>query len=288
MNKMAKTFILSDGSKQNSHGFSVDLGGLDTERFENNPVMLYSHNREQVIGRWLNLRVVHNRLIAEAEFDTDDELAKQVSKKVDKGFLKGASMGIIIREMRETADGMVATHAELLEASIVSVPSDAGAVALYDEAGEGMITLSDFKISRFQNLDTKKMSEQKQIELEAQVGDLLTQLAVAEQRSQELQTRLAAFEKARITSLIDRAVSDKKIGADERETYMALAEKDFESVEKIIAKMQPVGRIAENLKAGVVKTGQTWDELEKAGKLFALKNENPEEYARLYAEKFDC
>jgi hypothetical protein len=52
-----------------------------------------------------------------------------------------------------------------------------------------------------------------------------------------LKAKLQTFETAKVTNLINQAVADKKIGEDERETYTALAEKDFCSVEKIINKM---------------------------------------------------
>jgi HK97 family phage prohead protease len=98
---MDKTFILSDSSVINSYGFKVDLKGLNTDRFKDNPVMLFEHDGRNVIGRWNNLRVDGGKLMAEAEFDTDDTLGKEVSRKVEKGFLKGCSAGFLINKVVE-------------------------------------------------------------------------------------------------------------------------------------------------------------------------------------------
>ena len=108
------TFILSDTSKTNSYGFRIAMEGMDTSRFRENPVMLYRHNDDDVIGRWHNLRVDDGRLLADAEFDQDDELAAKVAGKVERGFIKGCSMGIWIKDMQETADGWIVTKSFLL------------------------------------------------------------------------------------------------------------------------------------------------------------------------------
>ena len=74
-----KTFILSDSASLNSHGFKIDLAGLKLDRFKLNPVMLYNHDRSTTIGKWTNLRIEDGKLMADAEFDTDDEVGKEVA-----------------------------------------------------------------------------------------------------------------------------------------------------------------------------------------------------------------
>ncbi|MDD4142963.1 MAG: HK97 family phage prohead protease, partial [Bacteroidales bacterium] len=127
-----KTFVMCDSGKTNSYGFRIDLQGMDMSRFDNNPVMLYRHNSEDLIGKWENIRIEDGKLMADPVFDMEDETAKRVYSQVNRGFLKGCSVGIIINEMKETTKEFVATKTELLEASICAIPSDAGAVVLYD------------------------------------------------------------------------------------------------------------------------------------------------------------
>ena len=80
---MTYTFIISDESV-NADGFVIQTKGIRTERFKKNPVMLYMHAREKgVIGRWDNIRTEGSQLIADAVFDENNPLGKEVKERVD-------------------------------------------------------------------------------------------------------------------------------------------------------------------------------------------------------------
>ena len=87
---------------------------------------------------------------------------------------------------------------------------------------------------------------------------LTTSLQAKDTEIANLQNRLVTFEKAKVTNLINQAIVEKKISEDERETYTALAEKDFESVEKIINKLSGVDSIAGKLNNGQTG-GEAWN-----------------------------
>ncbi len=132
------TFILSDQSV-NSYGFWVLTAGILLEQFIKNPVMLYDHERYGVmpIGKWTNIRVEENKLLADAEFDADDELAMKIKAKVEKGYLRGASIGMEVRELSDQPEYIQQgqTHATvikafLLEASITPFPSNRNSLKL--------------------------------------------------------------------------------------------------------------------------------------------------------------
>ena len=92
------TFLLSDEST-NSYGFKVITAGIDTTQFKRNPVMLFMHDRStQVIGRWENVRTENDKLYADAVFDEADPEAKKIAGKVERGFIKAASIGISVLE----------------------------------------------------------------------------------------------------------------------------------------------------------------------------------------------
>jgi HK97 family phage prohead protease len=126
-------FILSDGKSTNSKGYRVAVAGIRMERFSVNPVMLKEHNPDLVIGRWENWMKENNQLKAQPVFDKDDPEGKEVARKVDNNFLRCASIGIIPLKLEYIDDEFVMAECELVEASIVSIPSDAGAVRLYNE-----------------------------------------------------------------------------------------------------------------------------------------------------------
>ena len=123
---MTYTFIISDESV-NADGFVIQTKGIRTERFKKNPVMLYMHAREKgVIGRWDNIRTEGSQLIADAVFDENNPLGKEVKERVDGGFLRSASIGLSV-----------------LEVSIVDIPSNRNAVKLFDKRGLIVLSLKE-------------------------------------------------------------------------------------------------------------------------------------------------
>ena len=73
-----------------------------------------------------------------------------------------------------------------------------------------------------------------------------------------LKNQLQTFEKSKVSGLINQAIAEKKIGEDERETYTALAEKDFDGVEKIINKLPGVEPITGKL-GDKNNSGDAWN-----------------------------
>lgn len=135
------TFILNDETKANSYGFRIPNRGISLTRFLANPVMLDSHinSNSTVLGKWKNTRASGTNLIAEPEFDLEDAAAKEVESKVRRGFIKGASMGIVFDKtnMQMATDGVwELVKCELLEVSIVAIPSNANAISLFSQSGE--------------------------------------------------------------------------------------------------------------------------------------------------------
>lgn len=292
------TFVLSDGTSCNSHGFRILLEGMDLSRFERNPIMLYNHKMDQPIGCWTNLRIDNNRLLADADFDRQDPIGCEVARKVEQGYLRGVSVGIYIRNMISDEQGTVATETELLEASIVSVPSDAAAVRLYDE--NNMPTTFDkvrlsFNLNQQHNMKEKNFLTEATLTMLAISGEPsaeAVELAVKEktERIAELEQMIAREQKQRVENLVNSAVSEKKITSAERDAYIALAEKDFDNVAKILASMRGATRVVDklNLQGTASKyDGKTWDEIDRAGLLASLKAEVPELYERLYKQKFN-
>jgi HK97 family phage prohead protease len=145
---MNKTFIVSSDDVINSYGFRVLTSGIDTSKFDKNPVGLFNHQRNDdwsteyngPIVQWKNLQKLKEGLQADAEFDTEDPKGKIIANKVEKGFLRGASVGIRIIETSEDPKLMLpgqkyptVTRCELREISIVDIPANPNALALFDE-----------------------------------------------------------------------------------------------------------------------------------------------------------
>jgi|SRR5690606_682450 len=137
-----KRFVLNDETVTNTHGFRILTSGIKLDRFKDNPVMLSDHwnYNENVIGRWNDVKIEGQTLTAIPEFDTEDSDTDKIAGKVERGFIKGASMGIIPNPSKLSFinNELVLTECELVEASIVPVPSNRKAIRLYNAEGELM------------------------------------------------------------------------------------------------------------------------------------------------------
>lgn len=117
---------------------SHDAGCIDFSRMQEMGVVLFNHDRDEVLGRVISctLDEKNKRALATVQFD-DDEDADKIFRKVASGTLKGVSVGYTVDVWEEVATNAfssngrfpgpceVATRWTPLEISIVSVPADA-------------------------------------------------------------------------------------------------------------------------------------------------------------------
>lgn len=317
---MALTFILNDESKTNSYGFRTRNAGINLARFLINPVLLDFHlaSNQTVIGKWENVRIEGTQLLADAVFDEEDPEAQKIKGKVERGFIKGASMGLGLTssQWELIEDVPTLTLCELTEASIVPVPSNANALKLYAESGEVMdekaIQLSIESISN----PIKQINNMKQIQLSVatllvlglqadQLKDTTTMEAAIEKLAKDfqekdvkltamtterdnLQAKLAAIDEAKATELVDNAVKAGKITADKKEYFLSLAKTDYTTCQGVLEGIPAKN----NLGAGVAGTThsdafdsvKTMDDFEKLSmeQKLAFKQENPEQYSQIF------
>lgn len=137
-----KPFIFNDENQENSYGFSILTEGIDLTRFMKNPVMLSDHwnSNWNVIGKWNDVKKEGAILTGLPEFDTEDKDAAAIGGKVNRGFINACSMGIVFdRENLSVIGGKVfLTKCELVEVSVVPVPSNANSVRLMHQDGKVM------------------------------------------------------------------------------------------------------------------------------------------------------
>ena len=72
---MAKRVRISNDSL-NSYGTRVLTSGMDTKQYERNPVLLYMHERGNVIGYVKDLEVKDGEVTGELMFDEATELSR--------------------------------------------------------------------------------------------------------------------------------------------------------------------------------------------------------------------
>ncbi len=264
------TFIFNDETKKNSHGFYLLNAGGRFERFRENPVMLDNHNLDRLIGRWENLRVEGTQLLADPVFDEGVALGVERKGQVERGFLRGASPGIIINkaEYRSNLSGgedLYVTDWEEVEGSTTPVPSNAGALTLRIYTSEQQpVADQDVKLylDNIVKLNagsgapsvTPKNNDMEKINLTAEayvalginqdadaaalsaaIVKLHQENATAQNKITQLQNTIDEGNKARAEYLVKMAVDAGRIKADDRADFVQLAIDNYAQAEKILS-----------------------------------------------------
>ena len=285
--------ILCDSNTINSYGFRTDVEGIDLNRFKKNPVMLYNHNPLQVIGRWEHITADGGQLTAEPVFDMDDPFAAEIARKVEQGFIKGCSMGLMITQITKSKGIDTATESVLLEASIVSIPADENALVVYaDEDRQKKLSINEFN-KLFYKMEPKENTQS------AQVSDKDAKIAELTATIDTLRAELAEREYRDAETFVDKAIADGKITGDVKTEALSFYLSFPKETEKLFSVIkgnttapaqEPQSRATlSSMIKSAAPTAQTWDELDRIpNALKKLKAENPEEFRRLYREKFGC
>jgi len=315
-------FVLNDENVRNSYGFKIPTAGIYLGRFNANPVMLdgHSNSNASVIGKWKDLQVDGGNLSADTVFNLKDPNAKSISDKVDDDFIKSASMGVSFKkeDLKMINGELTLTKCELLEASIVAIPSNANALRLYVD-GEVMkefdvqtLCLSVAQnapeiLPKQQQTNENKMvlklsqlafialgfsqstTEASETEINTAVLALQNAKTEAENKAKAAELKLSALEdKAKAeqlalsTKLVDDAIASGRITADKKQDFLDLAASNFDlaktTIESIPAKKN-LSTEVKNSKVGL----EAITKMEDFQKLsledqISLKENHPENY----------
>lgn len=316
-----KRIVISDESL-NSYGFWVKTDGIELDAFLRNPIMLWNHNRDWngtvdtqlPIGYWKDLRVENGVLTGEPVFDEDDEFAKKIMKKYENGILNACSMGFKVLEWSDAPEMIkqgqkseTVTRCQLREISICDIPSNANAtVVLYDEENK-VINLSDLPQLAIGHKLNDKMKNEIALKLgleensspeacvraieqkDETIAALQAENEMLKAKETEREKAEAEARKLEAAELIDNAVKTGRIDAKSRPQFEKLFELDHESA-KAALKALPERKPLETAPRGECETDicrMSWDELDKADKLYELKMNHPEIYQQKFNEKFN-
>ena len=314
---MAISFVLLDSSLT-TYNVSINVDGVDTTQFEKNPVMFYQHNDWNMpVGRWENLRKENGQLLADAVFDYEDtnEDVQRMIKKVENGFIKMASCGLVDLEVSNDPvllnnNLTVVSKCRLREASIVAIGGNHNAIRLYDAEDKEInlqdgMNLSDYIVKPKKEVMDKKFltllnlaDTATDAEIEARVSLLLqdkqtaeTELAAAKLKVQAYEKAQSDARKAEAMSLVDAAVQDGRIDAKGKDSFINFFDRDFDNAKSILSAIPVRESIHDKLNLGgnselAKLTAMTWDEMDKKGVLQNVKTNYPDLYAQKYQDKF--
>jgi hypothetical protein len=291
----------------NSYGTRVLTAGMDIEQYEKNPVLLYMHQRGEVIGYLKDIKREASGITAELIFDEASELSTRCKKQWDFGSLKMVSVGIDILEMSEEADQLVAgqtsptiTKSKLFEVSVVDIGANDEAIVLRKDGKLFTLGQGDYPLPRLTNnrenrkeMDLKSFAQKlglPETADEAAVNAKLEELQAAKQKNEELLKEKATLELAGIVTAVDAAIGEKKISADKKEQFINLGKQvGVETLQATFSAMSPQVKLTETLNLttspSATQPYKAFHEVPSA-ELMRLRKENPAEYRRVVAAEY--
>lgn len=289
------TFCVHDESV-NTYGFRMLTSGANLEEFKKNPVVLYNHNDwEAPIGRGENIRVEDGKILVDVLFDEEDDKGRMVAGKVERGFLRMASMGAWPPE--EVSDdpalklpgqtGPTATKWTMREMSVCPIGSNHNALAMYDRATNKRIDLSDSQaliklVDKNFSINHKTPSNMSYLTQMLKLSDSASDQAIQEAvqglialrdsqqaeiatlktEKQGLQSRVAAYENAekdankqKAIALVDAAVKDGRIDAKGKDSWLEDFADNFAKAEVRLSSISVRQPVSTQVQTGGAATG---------------------------------
>lgn len=299
----------------NCYGTWIVTGGLAMEQFKRNPVMLWMHMRGVIIGYVDDVRTNGDEVTGVPVFDEASEESRRAKVQWEKGSLR---MGSPCFEVIETSDAPelkkpgqtmpTITKAKLLEFSLVDIGGNDDNIRLV-YAGEQLDQESaGVKLALAMNknlINNSKMNEHElkaialmlglpsaasTVDVQREVKRLLAEseeCAKLRARVSELNGEIKSLRSAGITSMVDEAIAEGKMTADNREHFIELGEKvGAESLKLTLGAMRGGAKPSMLLNKRTDTSGEKkWVDLSDE-ELRLLRDENPEKYKKLYKEEF--
>lgn len=308
---MGKRVRISNESV-NCYGFRVLTAGVNVEQYKRNPVLLYMHERGNVVGYVNDLKVENDEITGELMFDCASEQSERCQKQFEFGSLRMVSAGLEIIETSEDPAMLVPgqtrptiTKSRLFEVSVADVGANDDAIVLEKDGKRIMLSKDGtcgLPLITHNNNQSNKDMEQKVIALqlglpetatENEINAKLAQLKAVEQENETLKAEKQKLTDARITQLVDAAVAEKRLDAQHKEQFVKLgAQIGAEELEKTLQAMKPQVKLSAMLghqgSAPESASEKTYTKLSEvpADELVKLRADNVEEYKRLYEAEY--
>lgn len=291
--------IINDEAVLNDRGWRLLNSGLDHTRYDKNPLLLHQHDTDQIVGHCTGLRIEGTRLIGAFEFDADPD-SQAVKEKATNGSLRGVSPGFYIRDMEFAPEGDTVTDWELLEVSLVTLPSNPSAVKLYSQQGTA---LSDEEATQHivQLKSNYTMPTPTPNHLTPQtlallgLGDSATLTDIHQAITQltaernQLQAKLDDIHKQAGDKLVQAAIDAGKIDASRRKSFAQLYATDPELCSSILDAIPAPQSLASRLssQAQPGRYDADWDTLDRKGLLAQLRADDPDLFAQKFRQRFE-
>ena len=293
----------------NSYGFRILTSGGDLDQYRRNPVLLYMHERGKVIGIVKDLKVENDEVTGELVFDEATDLSRQCKKQFEIGSLRMVSVGIDPLETSDAKELLVegqtrptVTKWKLVEVSLVDIGANDDAIAMKGDGtvielgkdGDCMLPLLNNKPNNQETMDLKAIALKLGLAETADESAVLAKIAELQEEAGaavKLRSENDTLKLAGITTLVEGAIAEKKIGADKKEQFIELGKKvGTDELKNTFEAMSPQVKLSEVVHSGG-NAGGGESEYKKlsdvpADKLVELREKEPETYKRLYKAEY--
>ena len=296
----------------NSYGTRVLTAGMNVEQYNRNPVLLYMHERGQVIGYVKDLRVEGDEVTGELMFDEATELSRRCKKQWEFGSLKMVSAGIDILELSEDPKHLVQgqtsptiSKSKLLEVSLVDIGANDDAIVLQkdgkrielgkDAAKElPLLHSNNNKNQKPKQMDQEKLALQLGLPKDADEATITAKLAKLQADGAEAETlrqERDTLRAARIETLVNAAIAEKKIGEDKKQQFLDLGKKiGADELKQTFDAMSPQVKLSNIVTGGGAPAGghAEYKKLSDvpSDELSKMREQNPVQYKKLYKAEY--
>ena len=310
---MSKTKrVRISNERLNSYGTRVLTAGMNVEQYNRNPVLLYMHERGQVIGYVKDLKVEGDEVTGELMFDEATELSQRCKKQWEFGSLKMVSAGIDILELSESPEHLVQgqtrptiSKSKLLEVSVVDIGANDDAIVLQkdgklielgkDAARElPLLHSNNNKNQKPKQMDQEKLALQLGLPKDADEATITAKLAKLQAAGAEAETlrqERDTLRAARIETLVNAAIAEKKIGEDKKQQFLDLGKKiGADELKQTFDAMSPQVKLSNIVNGGGVPAGghAEYKKLSDvpSDELSKMREQNPAQYKKLYKAEY--
>lgn len=293
----------------NSYGFRVLTSGIDLEQYRRNPVLLYMHERGNVIGYVKDLQVENGEVTGELVFDEASELSIRCKKQFEVGSLRMVSVGLDPKETSGAPELLLegqtrppVTKSKLVEVSLVDIGANDDAIRMYNEGtaielgkdGNCLLPLLSNNPINQTTMDLKKLALQLGLPETADEATVLAKIAELQKEAGASVTLKAENDKlklAGITTLVDKAITEKKITVENKEHFLNLGKTiGAEGLEKTLAAMSPNVKLSGiiNHQGGSPAQQGSYTKLSEVpeAELLTMRQSDPATYKRLFKAEY--
>ena len=294
----------------NSYGFRVLTAGVDISQYERNPVLLYMHERGKVIGVIKDLKVENGEISGELFFDEATDLSRQCKKQFEAGSLRMVSAGLDPLDTSTAKELLVdgqtrptVTRSKLVEVSLVDIGANDDAIVMKCDGtrielgkdGDCLLPLLNNKPNNEKEMDLKAIALKLGLAETADENAVLEKIGGLQKDAGEavsLRQENDTLKLAGITTLVDNAIAEKKIGADKKNQFVELGKKvGAEELQKTFEAMSPRVKLSNVVNFSGVPSGAgagSWTKLSDVpgDELIRMRQDDKEQYRRLYKAEY--